>query len=77
MWRACSISCSILPGETKPLVLELPSYKLPSLRSALLATLDRSVVTDLEVYGEAASLYLPGLADARTATPVSHRIGHR
>ncbi len=33
---------TILPGETKPLVLELPSYKLPSLRSALLATWDRS-----------------------------------
>ena len=32
---------SVLPGDTKPLVLELPSYKLPSLRTALLATLDR------------------------------------
>jgi len=33
---------TILPGETRPLVLELPSYKLPSLRSALLATWDRA-----------------------------------
>jgi ferrous iron transport protein B len=33
---------TILPGETTPLVLELPSYKMPSLRSALLATMDRS-----------------------------------
>jgi len=32
---------SILPGETRPLVMELPGYKLPSLRTALLATLDR------------------------------------
>jgi ferrous iron transport protein B len=33
---------TLLPGETKPLVLELPSYKLPSLRTALLATYDRA-----------------------------------
>jgi ferrous iron transport protein B len=33
---------TILPGETAPLVLELPSYKMPSLKSALFATLDRS-----------------------------------
>ena len=32
---------SILPGETRPLVMELPGYKLPSLRTALLGTLDR------------------------------------
>ena len=33
---------TILPGESRPLVLELPSYKLPSLRNALLATWDRA-----------------------------------
>ena len=33
---------SILPGDPKPLVLELPSYKLPSLRTALFATWDRA-----------------------------------
>ncbi len=32
---------TLLPGETKPLVLELPGYKMPSLRTALHATLDR------------------------------------
>jgi ferrous iron transport protein B len=35
---------TILPGEARPLVLELPSYKLPSLRTALLATWDRAAV---------------------------------
>jgi ferrous iron transport protein B len=35
---------SILPGESRPLVLELPSYKLPNLRTALLATLDRAKI---------------------------------
>ena len=35
---------TILPGEARPLVLELPSYKLPSLRTALLQTLDRGAV---------------------------------
>jgi ferrous iron transport protein B len=35
---------TILPGEARPLVLELPSYKLPSLRTALLQTLDRGMV---------------------------------
>jgi ferrous iron transport protein B len=32
---------TILKGETRPLVLELPSYKMPSLRTALLTMLDR------------------------------------
>jgi ferrous iron transport protein B len=35
---------SILPGETRPLVMELPGYKLPSLRTALLGTLDRVMI---------------------------------
>ena len=35
---------TILPGETRPLVLELPSYKVPSLRTALLSTLDRAKI---------------------------------
>ncbi|MCC7146083.1 MAG: ferrous iron transport protein B [Phycisphaeraceae bacterium] len=35
---------TILPGETKPLVLELPGYKVPSLRNAILTTWDRSSV---------------------------------
>jgi len=35
---------SILKGESKPLVLELPSYKLPSLRNALITAKDRALV---------------------------------
>lgn len=33
---------TLLPGETRPLVLELPSYRLPSLKTALYVTLDRA-----------------------------------
>jgi len=33
---------TILPGRSRPMVLELPSYKLPSIRSALLGMLDRA-----------------------------------
>ncbi len=33
---------TLLPGETKPLVLELPGYKLPGLRNLLLYTWDRA-----------------------------------
>ncbi len=32
---------TILPGETKPLVLELPGYKLPNLRNALYEAVNR------------------------------------
>ena len=32
---------TILPGETRPLVMELPGYKLPSLRAALMLTYER------------------------------------
>ncbi len=35
---------TLLPGETRPLVIELPNYRLPSLRNALLQTLDRAMV---------------------------------
>jgi ferrous iron transport protein B len=35
---------TILKGETLPLVLELPSYKKPSLRTAVLTVLDRAMV---------------------------------
>jgi ferrous iron transport protein B len=33
---------TILPGETRPLVLELPGYKMPSVRNALLMAIDRA-----------------------------------
>ncbi len=39
---AAAFKRTILPGEAKPLVLELPSYKLPSLKTALFATWDRA-----------------------------------
>ncbi|MCC9599918.1 ferrous iron transporter B [Stieleria sp. JC731] len=35
---------TLVPGEAAPLVLELPSYRLPSFRNAVLTTLDRAVV---------------------------------
>jgi ferrous iron transport protein B len=35
---------TILKGETRPLVLELPVYKIPSLRTALLTMIDRARV---------------------------------
>lgn len=34
---------TILKGPSRPMVLELPSYKMPSLRTALLTTLDRAM----------------------------------
>ena len=37
-----AIKRTILKGETRPLVLELPSYKMPSLRTAVLMTFDRA-----------------------------------
>jgi ferrous iron transport protein B len=41
---AVALKHSILKGETRPLVLELPSYKMPSLRTAFLVMLDRAGV---------------------------------
>lgn len=35
---------TLLPGKTKPLVIELPHYRMPSLRNALLVTYDRAAV---------------------------------
>ena len=35
---------SLLKGETRPMVIELPSYRMPSLRNALLTTLDRAKI---------------------------------
>lgn len=35
---------TILPGESRPLVIELPSYKVPNLRNALLTVADRATV---------------------------------
>lgn len=41
---AWALKRTILPGERHPLILELPTYRLPSLRNALLAVSDRSLV---------------------------------
>ena len=35
---------TILPGETKPLMIELPPYRVPALRTALLHTYDRAKI---------------------------------
>ena len=35
---------TLLKGETRPLVIELPNYRCPSLRNALLLTFDRAMV---------------------------------
>lgn len=35
---------TILPGGSKPLIIELPQYRLPALRTALLHTLDRAKI---------------------------------
>jgi ferrous iron transport protein B len=35
---------TILRGASRPMALELPTYKLPSLRTALLTTIDRAVI---------------------------------
>lgn len=35
---------TLLKGRTKPLVIELPNYRMPSIRNALLQTIDRAAV---------------------------------
>ena len=35
---------TILPGESKPLMIELPPYRMPGLRTALLHTFDRATI---------------------------------
>ena len=41
---AFCLKLTLLKGETAPLVLELPTYRLPSLRNALLTAYDRAMV---------------------------------
>lgn len=41
---ALALKKTLLPGESKPLVLELPSYRVPNLRNTLLYTWDRARV---------------------------------
>jgi ferrous iron transport protein B len=40
---AWGLKKTILPGETKPLALELPNYRIPHLRTALLVTLEQAL----------------------------------
>ena len=35
---------TILPGRSRPMVLELPTYKMPSIRTAVYTTIDRATV---------------------------------
>ncbi len=44
MFTALLARGTILRGRARPMALELPSYKLPSLRTALITTLDRALV---------------------------------
>jgi ferrous iron transport protein B len=41
---AVAFNRTILPGGSRPLLIELPPYRLPGLRSALLHTLDRAKI---------------------------------
>ncbi|HUB86799.1 MAG TPA: ferrous iron transport protein B [Verrucomicrobiae bacterium] len=44
MLAALVFNRTILPGGSRPLLIELPPYRLPSLRSALLHTFDRAKI---------------------------------
>lgn len=44
MATALAFKRSLLRGEPRPLVLELPTYRVPSLRNAFLAMLDRALI---------------------------------
>jgi len=44
MGAALVFNRTILPGGSKPLMIELPPYRLPGLRTALLHTLDRAKI---------------------------------
>ncbi len=39
---AWALKSTVLPGRTRPLVIELPNYRVPSLRNALLLMFDRA-----------------------------------
>jgi ferrous iron transport protein B len=43
MFTAWLFGRTILPGRARPMILELPSYKVPSLRNALLAAKDQGL----------------------------------
>jgi ferrous iron transport protein B len=43
LFSAWLFGCTILPGRARPMILELPSYKVPSLTNALLAAKDQGL----------------------------------
>ncbi len=44
LFTAFIVRSTVIPGESRPMMLELPTYKLPSLRTAFLTTIDRAWV---------------------------------
>ena len=69
---------SILRGDSQPLVLELPSYKLPSLRNALVTAIDRAGVF-IRKAGTvilAISIVLWWLASYPTTQPPPEAVGY-
>jgi ferrous iron transport protein B len=44
LFSAWLLKKTILPGDAVPLVIELPAYRMPSLRNALLTVLDRGLI---------------------------------
>ncbi|MBT5136335.1 MAG: ferrous iron transporter B [Phycisphaerae bacterium] len=44
LFTALIVRKTVIPGKSRPMMLELPTYKLPSLRTALLNTIDRAWV---------------------------------
>jgi ferrous iron transport protein B len=43
LFTAWLVGRTILPGQARPMILELPTYKVPSLRNALLAAKDQGL----------------------------------
>ena len=69
---------TILPGESKPLMIELPPYRLPGLRTALLHTFDRAkiFVKQAGTIILAISLVLWALSYYPKSAPARRRRGH-
>ncbi|MGY8752483.1 MAG: ferrous iron transporter B, partial [Phycisphaerales bacterium] len=44
LFTALLVRKTLIPGTSRPMMLELPTYKMPSLRTAFLTTLDRAWV---------------------------------
>ena len=44
LFTALIVRKTVIPGTSRPMMLELPTYKMPSIRTALLTTIDRAWV---------------------------------